>query len=283
MKTIETWLPVFPGFYGTWYETDSDEEMELDHINQERQDKGLPEIEWDQIEWDWDAYKDAIGKDACEVFENNMDAFLTRVEFESISSPREYNFTNDSINCAIHLTEVNKKTIMKFLKDHAEEWARYLRDTYTSYDGFLSRYSNNTEEWSDQSILDHSHKLGAVLQFIYYHHMDEQGIDDLDYDFYEAVKQDNYLTAKNYDDCVNNIYCPECHCWVEPADAVGTVCRDCFEFERHTGDTVVCCDCLSVIENKWEARQYRFKIKHGIIRYDQVICNDCKCLSPAVI
>ena len=128
MKTtqkVETWLPVFPGFYGTWYEPD--ETNEIEYINQERQENGLTELPYDMIEFDYEEYENNVSQSACEVIESKLSKYITKIVFQNLSSPREYNFTNDSINCEVWLTSENEKTILSFLENNKKEFADYLK------------------------------------------------------------------------------------------------------------------------------------------------------------
>ena len=278
MKTVKTWLPVFPGFYGTWYEPD--ETNEQDGINQGRADNNLPELKWDEIEFDYTSYQNEVGENACSVMQNDLENFLSKIEFENIQSPREYNFTNDSINCIIHLSLENETAITEFLNDHKDQFSEYLKNEYTSYDGFLSHYVSDISDWIPPD-LDHSHNLGAVLQFIWYQVKHEDGYNKYQAEevFCSEVLEDCYLSAVNYDQYTTMIHCPECGCWEYPRDAIGTICKDCFELEKHSGDRIVCCDCLTEITNPWIKRQFQFRIKHGFIKYNRVKCDICELLT----
>ena len=50
MKKIETYLPLFPGFYGTIFEPYED--SEIDCINEVRKEKGLDEIRCSDRDWE---------------------------------------------------------------------------------------------------------------------------------------------------------------------------------------------------------------------------------------
>jgi hypothetical protein len=167
MKTIKakSWLPVFPGFYNTLFEPDED--SEIYNINQERAEKGLSEIGYDDVKFDYKTQMVEIAKDCCKFIERELKGFVSKIEFEVVSSPKEYSFTNDGINCTISLSVENILKIKQYVKDNAKAFETYLKNHYTSYDGFINSYSNDIEDWEiTNELLEHKHKLGSVLQFI---------------------------------------------------------------------------------------------------------------------
>lgn len=168
IEKVNTWLPVFSGFYGTIWETDNDEEMELDDINDKRRDLGLPDAEWDDVEWGYDEYHEGVAKGVTECVANKLEhlGMIAGYRFQELRSPREYNFHNDSVNVQFHLTDKNKKAIWTYLVKHWPEFRKYLKDRYTSYSGFISSYPNDAESWAAPGTLTHEHKLGSIFQFI---------------------------------------------------------------------------------------------------------------------
>ena len=198
LQKIETWLPVFSGFYGTLWETDHDEEMELEYINDHRKDKGLAPITWDDAKWDYMGYRQNVCKSFTRYIEGELQKLnmVSSVGFQNIVSPREYNFTNDSVNISIELSEENKRNISKYLNTNKEVFTKYIRDTYTSRSGFMSHYSNNALQWliDMEETLTHGHKLGAVLNFILLNEDDE-----MEMAVYERLKGNGCtLEASNY-------------------------------------------------------------------------------------
>ena len=196
--TVETWLPIFSGFYGTIWETDSDEEMEIENINDARREKGLAPIEWDAVEWAYDDYtKDAVKEITGAIGDKlKREGFIESYKLQKLSSPREYNFANDSIHVAFTLNEENKKTIAKYLQENKSAFTKYIKDRYTSCDGFCSSYSNNVDVWlmGLDAVLAHKHQLGAVLNFIL---LNEDK--DMETDICEDLRGNGlYLQAKNY-------------------------------------------------------------------------------------
>lgn len=158
---IKTYLPVFPGFYGTIFEPSEDSEIE--YVNDERKKKGLPKVDFDDMRFNYDEYRNDVAKKACNFLERELSDYVKSIKFDELRSPRFYNYSNDSINCII---EPKIKPIRKYLSDNSEAFDQYLKDQYTSYDGFISSYDNNRGDFMEGQPFAHRHKLGSILEFI---------------------------------------------------------------------------------------------------------------------
>lgn len=155
---IETFLPVFPGFYGTVFEPDFTSLLRENDVN------------WEDVKFDFEAYKKAFGKFACSFLQDQLKEYVTSIEFQEVYSPKYYNYSNDSINCAITLTNANCKKIAKAIKLFPSEWSQYLRDKFTSCSGFISLHSSKASDWkiNTSNYTDFSgdpHWLGEILEF----------------------------------------------------------------------------------------------------------------------
>lgn len=264
MKTINTWLPVFPGFYSTIFEPD--EECEIYHINDLRTENDLPPLPFEAIKFDYEGYQNDVAESCCNIIERELSDFITSLKFQSVSSPREYNFRNDSVNIAVELSEDNEKTIKKYLLDNNEDFRKYIKNRYTSCDGFMSFYSNDSNDWFlDADLLEHDHKLGSVLEFI----CEMLGIND------ETLyyNMEAYLSAINYDECITKPYCAVCNEFF--AGPNKNICPDCIEAGRANADYIFCCKCHEEIQNKQEKRHFALAVKLHEVDYDKIVCNDC--------
>jgi len=191
---VETYLPVFPGFYGTLFEPEEDQE--IDSINYNRSEKGLPEITYDDCKWDYEEHRNRVARACCGVIEHELKGIIDKnidITFQDIHSPREYNFTNDSINVEIDL-DINKTK--EYLKENEDEFAEFLKERFTSRSGFISFFSNQVIDW--YNLIDNQEKyetvIGSVLDFI----LENEGYrhDNL----YEDVMGETYILAINYDE-----------------------------------------------------------------------------------
>ena len=177
-----TWLPVFPGFYGTYYENyDADVQAIDDKIDELAEDYKIhPRVidalrnhggNWDLLDVDYPEFDEECARRCCDWVEDQLKYLFgdgSKVVYEEIKSPREYNFANDSINATI---TVDMAKVVDYLHAHRKEFAKYLADNYTSYDGFWSYYSPEIKGWLPENATEdtvewNDHQTGAVLDFI---------------------------------------------------------------------------------------------------------------------
>lgn len=209
IQTIETWLCVFPGFYGTIFE--ANEEDEVCSQNQER-DSSLPEIEYDDLDFNNQEYELDVVKQCTSFIEDQLKelGMVTAIRLQSVRSPREYNFLNDSGNIEIDLTNKNLKAIKAYIYSHIDEYEEYLK-RYQSRSGFSSYYDPNFESWREytenfMNYSDNAHHLGSVLEFI----CRNEGWDSET--MYDYAMQDIYVSMYCKDRS-DQVKCEDCGEW----------------------------------------------------------------------
>ena len=201
MKTFKTFLPVFNGFYNTIFEADNEDE-EIQDINNQRNEKGLESINFEDCDFDYTEYHKQVSIECTEFIEKELKDInvLSSIKFEALYSPKEYNFHTDSINIEVELTEDNIKEIKTFLYDNLDEYKHYLKEQYTSYSGFISFFPNHFEGWLEltkdfNDFSDKCHLLGSVLEFICY-------INEIDKDSMYDSLQTKSVYATNYSELI---------------------------------------------------------------------------------
>lgn len=144
----------FSGFYCTPHESALDDAVEqmfstdgcvINH--------GL--VDRTQFECRWQGVMQAYAKEYAEQFSREFDIPL---EFDSMESPKYYNFTTDRIFCRVPLdvcTRLESELPHNALADQA-------RDMFTSRDGFISFYSADIDEWGDIAEWDHN-QIGCLI------------------------------------------------------------------------------------------------------------------------
>ena len=191
---IKTYLPIFNGFYGSVWEDYLTADGEAEHYN-------LPE-DFDFFNYvDYDKYHEELVKQFCQIAENHLYQFVDKIIFEKLISPKYYNFHNDSIDCTI-IPKLD--AIKSYIYSNKEAYGKYLKDNYSSRDGFISFHSSKFEDWEalteDFTDLTQSHTLGSILSFIaqnedtteeiFYHDIEDIHIGNFYTDeFYEIIKQ----------------------------------------------------------------------------------------------
>jgi len=165
-QKFKSYLPIFPGFYSTVFESD-----ESDEIYQYNQDNGTDK-DYDDFEWDYEAWKTDNAKAAvlCIAEKLNELGFDLKIKYRSIYSPTEYNFENDCINVTYYFQSGCIKAVQKYIKANFAKWTEYIKDRFTSYDGFMSFYTNDADEWFKKVTITEMKRDfqvgGTVLDFI---------------------------------------------------------------------------------------------------------------------
>lgn len=146
MKTIQLEInfPMFEGFY--YSQLDLSENIEVG----EGEEYAMNEEEFDSI--DWNKTNENVSKFYLNYFKDELKDFFNEIgiinlDFVKVDSPNYYNFTTNKLVCSI---EVNKNKFITELQKHSfEAWEQFLEDNFTSYDGFISFYPNNPNEWTE--------------------------------------------------------------------------------------------------------------------------------------
>lgn len=193
MKTIETYLPVFSGFYGGYFESEADYQAENEY--EYFKDTYYEDLDFDDLDFDYQSFYNECAE--CMVFEVRDElvslGFVSDIDYQRINSPKYYNFANDSIYVAIKLKDENITNIMNYLSVWTEEFAEYIKGKYTSRDGFISSYSNSIEDWLNTESLEHPHKLGSILDFI----LENEGFEESELHFRVMETYSPILEIKN--------------------------------------------------------------------------------------
>jgi len=147
----------FSGFYESLHSSAID-----DSINQEfSDDQGIENAELSYRAWDsmqWGNVRNEYAKEYAKSFGHEFG--IKSLSFESMTSPREYNFSTDRIFCEIDYAELC--CIIKTFDLKA--FADYVRERFTSRDGFISFYPAELSEWGKVETWDHN-QCGTALEF----------------------------------------------------------------------------------------------------------------------
>ena len=85
--------------------------------------------------------------------------FNVSLSFESLRSPKEYNFTTDRIFAEISEDEVRRV----FSEVDPDDLTAIAKERFTSCDGFISFYDPDWRTWGDVLEWDHN-QVGTLLQ-----------------------------------------------------------------------------------------------------------------------
>lgn len=147
----------FAGFHNSIHDDECDRALES-IFQDDRGDMVAPSCVFDMardaISWG-DVYR-AYAKEYAESF---LQWLGLDGRFESMSSPREYNFQTDRV--FVELTRADLTRLVRGVPVAAFDKA--CRDRFTSRSGFISHYSPNWRDWGRLSTWDHN-QIGTLVQ-----------------------------------------------------------------------------------------------------------------------
>ena len=120
--------------------------------------------------------------------EYELDLELT---FESMRSPKSYNFETNRIFCEI--SEENVRKLREAVSDPALRLA--IKERFTSRSGFISSFPNHLEDWPPLEQWDHN-ELGTLLVAL----LDDA--EDWDWKIWEGMQDRNVFDVA-FDQCVD--------------------------------------------------------------------------------
>jgi hypothetical protein len=139
-------IEFFSGFYESIHGAQFDNEIEQ---YLEENDKTSDDIDYT---CDFKAYS----KEYVNQLNSEIDLNL---EFESLESPKYYNYSTDRIFCNINSADIEK------LAEYRNKpiFAELIKSRFTSRDGFSSFYSNEVADWIEKPLAEYDHNELAVL------------------------------------------------------------------------------------------------------------------------
>jgi len=187
-KTVATWLPLFPGFYDSWFdgsesfvesETSMSEE-EFKEYYSDLYESGVTYVYFKNNFYEYTNDSDAqnnVSENVCDaILKLEHAGIIQSVKYDKLVSPKYYNYSNDSINCDITF---NTRKLTAYLRQHLFEFNVYITETYTSRSGFSSHYSNDLNDWLNVNEYG-AHEVGAVLNFVLLNESDDAVMELLD-------------------------------------------------------------------------------------------------------
>jgi hypothetical protein len=179
MRKIKSYLPTFPGFYSTNFESDMAEESVLYNLEED----GVKIEDTRDIDWDYNEYRNRVSIAAIGSIEQFMkhDGYSIGIEFEKVYSPKFYNFENDSIYCTYSVPDEDFERLLKYCNDNSSEFKTFLEDRFTSRSGFISFFSTEPNTWFNEYLEEDSSKFERAFTSVLEFYLQEEGytVDDM--------------------------------------------------------------------------------------------------------
>ena len=120
---------------------------------------------WDNF--DNDKYKTKIQDLAADFLTYEIDDNTgneIKIEAGELYSPKYYNFDNDNIELTV---EFDKFKLLDAIKKDVNAFDIFLKENYSSYDGFCSFTANNFDEWYIDYKDEKETAIGALLTYLF--------------------------------------------------------------------------------------------------------------------
>ena len=171
MKTIQLEInfPLFEGFYNSYL--DLSENIEV----REGEEYSMTEEQFDNI--DWNSTNENVSKFYLGYFKDELSDFFKSIEvlsleFIKVNSPKYYNYSTDKLVCDI---KIDKGIFVHELRKYDfDNWEQFLKDNFTSYDGFISFYPNTTTEW-DELINEEIENDNIIIETLLKFYLEQNG------------------------------------------------------------------------------------------------------------
>lgn len=137
-------LEIFPGFYESLlYNSDTEYSANCGR------EEGEPEREIK----DWAGFTNDVCKGITDVLRPILERepFCTDVEYDGMTSPRYYNYSTDKLDIKMQLDLDALKEWVLSDEERRDGFDKYLREKYTSYDGFMSFVENDIDDYFEKS------------------------------------------------------------------------------------------------------------------------------------
>src|SRR5690606_16195223 len=151
----------FAGFYESIHSIEADEAL-AQLFQDDDGESHMPDELWMEFTLDKESYCKLYVDWLKEYLLEEQELDLPSMAFESVHSPREYNFETDSLNVTIDEEDFAK--IKAIALERQAALKETIRETFRSRDGFIPFYSNDPQEWLETPMSEWDEiQLGIVL------------------------------------------------------------------------------------------------------------------------
>lgn len=186
----------FMGFYNSLLEGEIDHAIRSESEYQEQELDGIPASEFSEILYryaDFSKCRNEIAKKYVDHFSNLLSEHLEfdggiELEFESMTSPREYNFSTDRIFAYIPESTIKELFDCVNVNSLQETINLHLK----SRSGFISFYSEFVDDWKEKPLNTWDCNELSMLLFCIL-----EEIDDHDLSIYYRMSEDVYSAFQN--------------------------------------------------------------------------------------
>lgn len=168
--------------------------------------ESIADEDWaENTDFDHAAYVKDLAAHQVDVLNGYTDEIVKGFTLEGAYSPREYNFKTDNSELQIELDDVK---LSAYIRKNRPEFEQYLKDNFTSYDGFMSYVPNNWSDfnrelcgygadWHDRLPDNIAHDRNWAIMLGWYMRRELLSADSYLEDMYEGLSEIAYNNATN--------------------------------------------------------------------------------------
>lgn len=174
MKYINWSTDIFAGFYESelynndmlYNFTENDDELKADEY-------------YDFVDGGYSQYELAIAQGCTDLLFKNLHQdkmIIKNMRFVKLHSPKYYNFETDKIELEI---TCDWHELLLYITQNESDFNKYLQETFTSYDGFISFVPNNANDFMDNLQDDFERLSQVIIEYYILRNLDtESYLDD---------------------------------------------------------------------------------------------------------
>ncbi|MDP2720537.1 MAG: hypothetical protein Q8O75_01160 [bacterium] len=160
-------VPLFSGTYESRWEVSEYNEEGTEEV----------EVDYEQVDL-MESIAGVYQKNAGYILSELNCAFIKKLTFDgTFESPREYNFKTDVLDFTIEVVKTKLLNTLKSLKND-KKFEEFLRENYTSYDGFMSFTPNNYPDLYNEITgegREFEQAIGALITYLAKSNITEHG------------------------------------------------------------------------------------------------------------
>ncbi len=141
-----------------------------------------------EVDYDFQEFTKVAGEACVESLEDELYSHdvITNMDYAGMSSPRYYNYETDRVLIDV---DYNFIALVKYCRHtNKDKFNQYLKDNYTSYDGYISFVENSVSKFFLKDWFN-SHKNMAVQVMIEFYLTSEIDLDAHLNNMYEACQE----------------------------------------------------------------------------------------------
>lgn len=181
---------VFMGLYeSNLHNSDTDYELIQDLLDYEGDANKY------EVEYDFDEFKTAAGEACVDSLNNELYSHdvIIDMTYAGMNSPKYYNYDTDRVLIDV---DYNFIQLVKYCRyTNKGKFNQYLKDNFTSYDGYISFVENNVDDFFNKEWFN-SHKDMAIDVMIEFYLINEINLEAHEQNMYEDCQQWLYCNAE---------------------------------------------------------------------------------------